>query len=162
MNWNVYFEKIWQWNLDLRCLLKYTADELLAKESCSSLFKKNNSANNESDKGRYTTSSFALGSHEVTHSIIENVYCWSELHSPPQCKKASNVGSRIEIFKKDSRCFLCLKKGHVSKHCLSKYECRKCKGKDTLWNFFFSEHFMKYSFRVILWNMKYCHEMLLL
>ena len=61
------------WTLDV--LLKYIADELLAKESCSSMFKKNNSANNESDKGRYTTSSFALGSHEVTHNIIENVYC---------------------------------------------------------------------------------------
>ena len=27
---------------------------------------------------------------------------------------------------------------------------------------FLSEHFMNYSFRVILWNMKYFHEMLLL
>ena len=43
-----------------------------------------------------------------------------------------NVGSRIEILKKDSRCFLCLKKGHISKHCLSKYECRKCNGRHNI------------------------------
>ena len=160
MNWNVYFEKIWQLNLDLRCLLKYTADELLAKESCSSLFKKNNSANNESDKGRYTTSSFALGSHEVTHNIIENV-CWSELHSPPQCKKASNVGSRIEIFKKDSNVFCVWKKVTYQSIVYQNTNVENVKGRIHC-EFFFSEHFMKYSFRVILWNMKYCHEILLL
>ena len=89
------------WTLDV--LLKYIADELLAKESCSSMFKKNNSANNESGKGRYTTSSFALGSHEVTYNR-KCGYCLSESHSLPQCKKVSK-GPRtriqfLEIFSK--------------------------------------------------------------
>ena len=73
---------------------------------------------------KYTTSSFALGSHEVTHNR-KCVYYLSDSHSPPQCERVSNVGSRTETLKKDSRCFLCFKKGHISKHCLSKYECRK-------------------------------------
>ena len=70
---------------------------------------------------------------EVMRSpIIENVFIAQVNHSPPQCKKVSNLGSRIEILKKDSWCFLCLKKGHISKHFLSKYECRKCNGRHNI------------------------------
>ena len=41
----------------------------------------------------------------------------------------SNVKSRIEILRKNSRCFLCLKSGHIFKNCTSSYICRKCDGK---------------------------------
>ena len=43
--------------------------------------------------------------------------------------KVYNVKSRIEILRKKSRCFLCLKSGHIFKNCISSYTCRKCDGK---------------------------------
>ena len=41
----------------------------------------------------------------------------------------SNVKSRIEILRKNSKCFLCLKSGHIFKNRPSSYIYRKCDGK---------------------------------
>ena len=35
----------------------------------------------------------------------------------------------MEVLKKEGRCFVCLRKGHMASSCFSKYRCNVCKGK---------------------------------
>ena len=117
------------WTLDR--LLKFISDELIAKETCGSIFnsKTKSHSNDTSKRGQYTANSLLSESREFRKDKNRCVYCNSESHSPSQCGKVSNVKSRIEILRKNSRCFLCLKSGHIFKNCTSSYICRKCDGK---------------------------------
>ena len=57
------------------------------------------------------------------------VYCNSESQSLLHCVKVSNVKSHIDILRKNSTYFSCLKSGHIFENCTSSYICRKCDGK---------------------------------
>ena len=113
------------WTLDL--MLKYFNEELQAKEICAP-FKKDS----EKDKQRFKDGKYYTGSSLYAESDTKNqnkcVYCL-DYHTPSQCKKVTNRQSRIEILKRFSKCFLCLKSGHVLKNCPSKYICKKCNGR---------------------------------
>ena len=45
------------------------------------------------------------------------------LHLPSQCKNVADVKARKHILLRSGRCFVCLKKGHVSKNCHSLAKC---------------------------------------
>ena len=117
------------WTLDR--LLKFISDELIAKETCGSIFnsKTKSHSNDTSKRGQYTANSLLSESREFRKDKNRCVYCNSESHSSSQCGKVSNVKSRIEILRKNSRCFLCLKSGHIFLNCTSIYIWRKCDGK---------------------------------
>lgn len=42
------------------------------------------------------------------------------------CKTVTDVGERKQILKRSGRCFICLKKYHISKECRSTTRCQKC------------------------------------
>ena len=67
-----------------------------------------------------TTSSFVTG-----HDNVSCVYCLGQ-HTSSKCTKITSVKARRVLLRKFARCFVCLKKGHVSKNCDSKYKCNKC------------------------------------
>ena len=52
-------------------------------------------------------------------------YC-SQAHSSDVCTTVTDGEVRKKILKKSGRCFVCLKRGHISKECRSKYKCSKC------------------------------------
>ena len=52
-------------------------------------------------------------------------YC-SQAHSSDVCTNVTDGETRKKILKKSGRCFVCLKRGHISKECWSKYKCSKC------------------------------------
>ena len=59
---------------------------------------------------------------------IQCVYC-SGNHFSASCTKTSEVQARLEILKRDRRCFVCLKKGHRSNQCSNQRGCRRCSGR---------------------------------
>ena len=54
-------------------------------------------------------------------------YC-SHPHKSIDCESVVQAGARKQILKKSGRCFICLKKGHLSRECRSTGRCRVCKG----------------------------------
>ena len=55
-------------------------------------------------------------------------YC-KQSHPSNSCKMVTNPAACKNILMKQGRCFVCLRKDHLSKNCPSKHECFKCKGK---------------------------------
>ena len=102
-------------------LLKFISDELIAKETCGSIFnyKTKSHSNDNSNRGQYTANSLLSDSREFRKDKNRCAYGNSESHSPSQCEKVSNVKSRIKILRKNSRCFLFLKSGHIFNNCTS-------------------------------------------
>lgn len=57
------------------------------------------------------------------------VFCGNNNHKPQKCLKFATVEKRQEILKRDRRCFLCLKIGHIAKNCVARFTCFSCKRK---------------------------------
>ena len=55
-------------------------------------------------------------------------YC-SQPHSSNSCRSVVDVEARKQILFRDGRCFLCLKKQHVSRNCRSSLKCSNCHGR---------------------------------
>ena len=91
------------WTLER--LLKFISDELIAKETCGSIFnsKTKSHSNDTSKRGQYTANSLLSENREFRKDKNRCVYCNSDSHSPSQCGKVSKVKSRIEILRKNSR-----------------------------------------------------------
>jgi hypothetical protein len=54
-------------------------------------------------------------------------YC-GQPHPSNSCRSVVDVEARKRILLKDGRCFLCLKKQHVSRNCRSSLKCSNCHG----------------------------------
>lgn len=50
-------------------------------------------------------------------------------HPSSGCQTVLDIGERKQILKRSGRCFICLKKYHISKECRSATRCRKCRGR---------------------------------
>ena len=96
---------------------EYFKQELHARERCSSASVK---TAEKQILDESTTSSFV-----VRHDNISCVYCLGQ-HASSKCTKITSVKAKRDLLRKFTRCFVCLKKGHVSKNCDSKYKCNKC------------------------------------
>ena len=73
----------------------------------------------------------ATNDHPTTSTLLSGAvnksccYC-SQQHSSDVCTAVIDGEARRKILKKSGRCFVCLKRGHISKECRSKYRCSKC------------------------------------
>ena len=76
------------------------------------------------DKGSPSTSALmAAGSDRNQKPTC--VYC-GQHHSSVQCTFVTNVQRRKDILKKSGRCFICIRKNHLSRNCRSQSRCSKC------------------------------------
>ena len=50
-------------------------------------------------------------------------------HASNSCTTVTNVAARKEILKKHGRCFVCLRRGHISRNCPSNIKCFECSGR---------------------------------
>ena len=51
-----------------------------------------------------------------------------QFHPSSECKAVIDIGERRQILMRSGRCFICLKKYHISKNCHSATRCRNCGG----------------------------------
>ena len=56
-------------------------------------------------------------------------FCQREDHTPAQCTKVTGIDERKRMIREQGRCFVCLRPGHISKHCRSSMSCVICKGR---------------------------------
>ena len=56
------------------------------------------------------------------------VYC-GQSHTSSSCTVITDVTARKDILRKAGRCYLCLRRHHLSKNCHSNFSCRKCRGR---------------------------------
>ena len=59
---------------------------------------------------------------------LKCVFC-KKPHAPSCCFIVTDVKGRLDIIRKEKRCFVCLKTNHLAKDCYKDYECFKCKGR---------------------------------
>lgn len=55
-------------------------------------------------------------------------YCRGN-HPSKDCKTVTDVQARKDLLKKYGRCFVCLRRDHISRNCPSKSKCHNCNGK---------------------------------
>ena len=50
-------------------------------------------------------------------------------HASSSCTVVTDVSARKEALRKSGRCYVCLRKGHISRDCRSTGCCNKCRGR---------------------------------
>ena len=50
-------------------------------------------------------------------------------HMSVSCPKVTGVEARKEILRKSGRCFVCLRRNHISRNCRSSLKCNTCNGR---------------------------------
>ena len=108
------------WILDQ--LLEYMNQEIQASENCLTFSK----TSNQDRSTAYNLGVSAVGDDE--EDARKCVFC-TNVHFSSQCRKVTNVKSRVDILKRKRRCFVCLSSGHQKRDCPSKYICKNCNGR---------------------------------
>ena len=112
-------------------LLEVIKKEVDAREISESVKVDNSTA---SERFKFSTRSFTPTASALVASMnsstrnnqFQCVYC-SEGHYSASCPRVVDRTSRLDILKRDRRCFVCLKVGHTGSRCERK--CRRCNGK---------------------------------
>ena len=105
------------WTLGL--LIEYMNKEIKASENCSSFFKGSTA---QSDR----STAYNLGI--STESAPSCVFC-AKGHPSFKCRKVTNVKSRVDILRRNRKCFVCLGAGHQKRDCKARYICKNCNGR---------------------------------
>jgi hypothetical protein len=63
-----------------------------------------------------------------TQSNLSCCYC-QQGHFSNNCTRVTDTEERKAILRKTGWCYICLRKGHMSKSCRSRSKCYKCKGR---------------------------------
>ena len=95
------------WKLDK--LIKELSQEVEARERAAS------STSNPSKRQPKDTAPTATSLATFTHACC---YCQQD-HSPEHCVSVTHPDARKQVLRKVGRCFVCLRKGHISKSCRS-------------------------------------------
>ena len=78
---------------------------------------------------RVPTASTLLASSPGSNSNrVVCVYCEKD-HVSSSCNTITDVAARKELLRKSGRCFVCLKRHHLSRDCCSNFNCKRCRGR---------------------------------
>ena len=105
------------WTLD--DLLKALEREVVARERAGS------GQPRSVDKSFPPTGSTLIANSQGTPACC---YC-RQGHSSNSCTSVTDIEERKAILRRAGRCYICLRRGHVSKSCRSLSKCYKCKGR---------------------------------
>ena len=75
-------------------------------------------------KGTPPTSSAVFNHSEQSSHCV---YC-EQTHLSSSCTVVTEVTAKIEVLRRSGRCYICLKKRHISRDCRSKTNCGNCRG----------------------------------
>ena len=115
------------WNLDK--MMKIAEKEIEARERAAA---------NDETSTTHTTPTRRSGMNRdrptastlvTTNSSPLSCYYCGEQHLSTSCRKVTNPEARKQILLKAGRCFVCLRKGHVSRDCRSPLKCTTCHGR---------------------------------
>ena len=130
--------KVSKENWDLEAVLKELKEELANRERCdySTVTQSGDTSTKEDQKlplvkksgGKGPPSTFALMAGSDGNQKPACVYC-GQHHSSVQCNIVTNAQKRKEILKNSGRCFICIRKNHLSRNCRSRSRCSKCHGR---------------------------------
>ena len=105
------------WNLE--DMIEVVKAELHARERCSTVTL-NGGRKKKGDSPGSTTENFFMESKGLC------VYC-RKSHSHSKCTKVTSLKARLNILRRQGRCYKCLKKGHITPDCPNtSYICIKC------------------------------------
>lgn len=76
-------------------------------------------------KGTPTTATFLTDNPSSGPSCV---YC-GKSHQSSSCTTLSSVDGRKEALRKSGRCYICLRKYHISRNCRSSHNCTRCRGR---------------------------------
>ena len=113
-----------EWELD--GILEILQGELEAREQSNQLQMKQSNGNftkHAQGHHQFTTSALVAEGRKITCS-----YC-NGSHYSAKCEIVSNPQARKAILRKQGRCFVCIRKNHLSKDCRSNVRCYDCKGR---------------------------------
>ena len=118
-----------EWNIDkLLCKFKL---ELEARERCNTIPECSSPKPFENKgtryRGRQPYSSSTLLSGKGPTPVPYCSYC-AKQHTSASCPIVTDIAARRAILRRKGKCFLCLRSGHIIKHCDSQYKCQKCGG----------------------------------
>ena len=108
-----------EWSLTLDKLLALFRQEFEATERVSL---ESPPASKQSNQRYLPASGAAL---LFRHHDTTCAYCQGK-HLSANCKTVTSVAIRKDILKRNGRCFVCLKKNHISKECQPNNKCSKC------------------------------------
>ncbi len=106
-----------EWSLDK--LMTIFRQELEARERANLQCLPSSKSSYQRNKPG-TAAALFVGLHDTTCS-----YCQGK-HLSANCKTVTNVAARRDILKRSGRCFVCLRKNHISRECQSNIKCFKC------------------------------------
>ena len=130
--------KVSKENWNLEAVLKELKKELANREHCdySSVSHSGDSSAKEDQKPPpvkksgckrpLTTSTLMAGSEGNLKPSC--VYC-GQHHPSIQCTIVTNIQKCKEILRNSGRCFICIRKNHLSRNCCSRSRCSKCQGR---------------------------------
>jgi len=116
--------------MELERLLKVFEAELEARERAGA--NTSNTSNTSTSKPSTTNRATRLPTAATlvsgaTSNSITCSYC-KQAHTSNSCNVVTDVAARKKVLMRTGRCFICLRRGHISKECRSKGKCIKCNG----------------------------------
>ena len=116
--------KITEDELSLDALLKEVEQEIEARERAQAT----QATPNQQPKKPYRESQHTAATLLTGNSSASCCYC-QQTHSADDYTVVSQVEDRKQILRKSGRCFVCLRKGHISRECRSQSKCSNCNGR---------------------------------
>ena len=77
---------------------------------------------------RTPTAATLVASNPLSNTSVACVFC-NQKHPSASCTQVIDVPARKEILRRAGRCYVCLKKHHLSKDCRSSIRCGDCRGR---------------------------------
>ena len=118
---------------DLEALLKSFKEEIEAREMClfvNASAAKENKKNLVSKKDQFTSLQTLFSGQTDLKKSVKNCSFCGQQHVSSKCSIVTNVHARKTVLKQKGMCFMCLRQGHISKNCPSKFnfKCFTCGG----------------------------------
>lgn len=79
-------------------------------------------------RNQSSASNLFVRNEETNETKPKCVYC-GELHFSASCNRVKDLNKRKSILTRDKRCYLCLRRGHITKECKKQQNCRRCEGR---------------------------------
>lgn len=98
--------------------------EVDARERAAALNGANVTSKKPSPRAPPTAAVLVAGNPTPPHCV----YCEQEHHSTA-CTVVTDVAARKEALRRSGRCYVCLRKRHISRDCRSSGNCNKCRGR---------------------------------